>query len=58
MKMATVYCPYLSRRQVEKAIHVLRDKGILSKDNFNDDKFDHTNWYAFTEYGRMLKSKN
>ena len=54
MKMATVYCPYLTKYQVEDALWALRDKGIISKGNFNDDRFDHTNWYAFTEYGSGL----
>lgn len=56
MKMATVYCPYPTKNQVEDAINALRGKGIISTDHFNEDKFDHTNWYAFTEYGDMLRN--
>jgi len=52
MKMATVYCPFLTVRQ--GAFHTLLDKGIIAKEHFNEDQFDHTNWYAFTEYGEAL----
>lgn len=53
-KTMAVYCPYLSIEQIKGAVCVMRKKGILSTDRFNESKFDHTNWYAFTEYGKHL----
>ena len=53
-KTMIVYCPFLSIDQAKGAIYALREKGILVKDCFNETKFDHTNWHAFTEYGRLL----
>ena len=41
----------LSLDMVKNAIKTLTDEGIIKKENFNESKFDHTNWYAFTEYG-------
>lgn len=53
-KTMVVYCPYLSIDQAKGAVSLLKEKGIISKGRFNDSKFDHTNWYAFTEYGERL----
>lgn len=54
MKMMTVRYPFLSIHQVEYALKVLRMSGIISKGNFNSSRFDHANWYSFTEYGLEL----
>lgn len=53
-KTMVVYCPFLSIEQTKGAIYALKDKGIIAKKRFNSTKFDHTNWYAFTEYGKKL----
>ena len=53
-KTMIVYCPFLSIDQAKGAVYALKKKGIISTAKFNDTKFDHTNWYAFTEYGRHL----
>ena len=37
----------MARRSLKK----LAEEGIIVRDVFNDDKFDHTYWYAFTDYG-------
>lgn len=50
----TVYCPFLSVHQAGRAIDALERRRLIVKGNFNETKFDHTNWYAFTEYGRKL----
>lgn len=47
----------LSIDMVKDAVKVLVDNGILRKDNFNDNKFDHTNWYAFTEFGTQIMKR-
>ena len=53
-KTMVVYCPYLSINQIKGAVYALRKKGIITKGRFNASRFDHTNWYAFTEYGKHL----
>ena len=42
---------------VKGAIKNLLEENIMRKECFNDDKFDHTNWYTFTEYGENLVKK-
>lgn len=32
------------------------DKGYIKKGNYNDYKFDRTNWYTFTPYGEAMMS--
>ena len=56
-RMITVICPALSVHMVKDAIKALRETGIIRKECFNEDKFDHTNWYAFTEYGTRLMNE-
>lgn len=58
--MVTVICPCLTIHMVKDAIATLIDHKIIRKGRFNDSKFDHTNWYAFTEYGEkmMLEGDN
>lgn len=53
-KTMVVYCPYLSINQIKGAVYIMIEKGILSRGRFNNTRFDHTNWYAFTEYGKHL----
>ena len=33
------------------AVGLLKENGYIRKGCFNDNRFDHTNWYSFTEYG-------
>lgn len=53
-KSITVIYPFLSMAQVEYAIGQLRDKEIIKSRKLSAGGFDHTNWYAFTEYGRKI----
>lgn len=43
--------PYLKEKSIERALNHLVDEGLLLKGNFNEDKFDKTMWYAFTQKG-------
>lgn len=56
-KMASVI-KCLSVDMVKEAIKVLTDEGIIRKDNFNYSKFDHTNWYSFTDFGDHLMRRS
>ena len=54
--MMTGEFPFMSRHMVKDAIRVLKKKNIIRKGCFNENKFDHTSWYTFTDYGvRMME---
>ena len=56
MKTITVFCPFLSIDQASYAIKALKRRGIICCMKMEVKKFDHTNWFAFTEYGmRIMK---
>lgn len=40
---------YLSDRQISRALKNLVDDGWLIKDNFNNNPFDRTSWYALSD---------
>ena len=44
--------------QVRDAIDKLSEKKVIQKGCFNHSRFDHTNWYCFTEYGKSLMLKS
>lgn len=50
--------PYMNETKITRVITHLTNEGIIMKNNHNKDKFDRTNWYAFTEKGlEYLKGK-
>lgn len=49
--------PYIGEKSIERALTHLVDEGILLKGNYNEDKFDKTSWYAFTDAGEVLMSE-
>ena len=49
--MMTGEYPFLSVDMVKDAIKMLKEKNIIRKGCFNENKFDHTAWYTFTGYG-------
>lgn len=49
--------PYLSKRQIEYALGKLIDKGILLTGNYNSDRYNHTLWYAFSDFGKSILQK-
>ena len=58
MKKMVLELRCLSLDMVKDAVKVLTDEGIIRKDNFNYSRFDHTNWYSFTEYGEHLMKRS
>lgn len=53
-KTMTDHIPFLTEDTVRNSVRKLEAKGIISIGVLDDDKFDHTYWYAFTEYGEEL----
>ncbi len=45
---------FLSKDQAWRALERLVDGGVITKKRMKKSEFDHTNWYAFTEYGNQL----
>ena len=41
--------PYMSENQIRRVLESLVTQGILEKAKFNDNKYDHTLWYSFTD---------
>lgn len=55
--MIGAHYPFLTRSMVENALNVLVRSYVLKKGCFNENRFDKTNWYAFTEFGQYLMRK-
>ena len=47
--MMTGIFPFLSRHMVSDALERLIKAHVIKKDCLNSNRFDRTNWYAFTE---------
>lgn len=50
--------PYMSESKIKRAIANLIEKGIIMKGNHNENQYDRTNWYAFTDEGLALVQKH
>ena len=50
----TAAFPFFSKDGCLDALRNLRDAHILVKGSFNDSRFDHTYWHAFTGYGMKM----
>lgn len=52
-KLSAVY-PFMKEKAIRNALKRLICAGIISKDEFNESRFDRTASYSFTGYGEML----
>ena len=46
--------PYWSIQTLKTIISTCSEEGLIHKGNYNEKKYDKTNWYALTEKGLML----
>ncbi|MBQ7059755.1 MAG: hypothetical protein IJM83_10745 [Firmicutes bacterium] len=53
----TAAFPFFSKDGCLDALQHLRDAHILIKGTFNQSRFDHTYWHAFTRYGYKVMLK-
>jgi hypothetical protein len=53
-RQLSVLIPYLTPHMAKSALKRLVKAGIVRTFNFNENPFDHTYWYAFTDYGSQL----
>lgn len=49
--------PYFSIKQIRKIIDNLISSGILMKGNYNENPYNRTSWYAFTDEGLVMLEK-
>lgn len=49
--------PYLSAAQIKRIINSLIKQGIILKGNYNENQYDRTSWYAFTDEGLAIVRK-
>lgn len=56
-KTLALYAPYLAPATAKRALRRLVDKGVCKRTKLNDSPFDHTYWYAFSDYGHRLMHK-
>lgn len=49
--------PYLSERQINNTLKILKNKGIIQTGNYNKSAYDRTMWYAFTKMGVSIMQK-
>ena len=48
---------YLSAAQIKRIVNSLIKQGIILKGNYNENQYDRTNWYAFTDDGLAIVQK-
>lgn len=46
--------PFWSKNQIRHRLDSLIEAGVILKDNFNENKYNHTNWYAFKDEDKFL----
>jgi hypothetical protein len=53
-KAWTQHCPYYTAKQIRRILDELESGGFILKDNFNENAYDRTLWYALTEKGESI----
>ena len=53
-KTMTVHMPFLTEDMVRLSVRKLVDRGIIKIAVLDEDLFDHTYYYTFTDYGLEL----
>lgn len=46
--------PYMTESKIKRVVARLVELGIMVKGNYNENQYDRTNWYAFTDDGNAL----
>lgn len=49
--------PYVSQKQIQRALSHLKEEDVLVTGNFNKSSYDRTLWYAFTDKGMSIMRK-
>ena len=54
MEAFTKLFPYWSKRQVERILNSLIEKGLIIKGNYNQIAYDRTSWYSITQIVKCI----
>lgn len=46
--------PYVSQKTISRALHHLKEEGVILFGNYNKNPYDRTTWYAFTDQGDSM----
>ena len=46
--------PYMNESKIKRVVTRLVEVGILMKGNYNENQYDRTSWYAFTDKGNTI----
>lgn len=46
--------PFMKRYTIKKSLKLLEEKGMILIDKFNEESFDHTQWYALGDLGQKV----
>jgi DNA-binding PadR family transcriptional regulator len=46
--------PYMSEKQITYSLQKLEKKGYIKTGNYNKVAYDHTKWYAITDFGKSI----
>lgn len=49
--------PYMNESKIKRIVAKLVDAEVIMKGNFNDNQYDRTCWYAFTDKGTAIVQK-
>lgn len=49
--------PYMTESKIKRVIAKLVEQGVIVKGNYNENQYDRTTWYAFTDLGNALVQK-
>ena len=49
--------PYMKEGKIKRILSRLVEIGLLMKGNYNENQYDRTSWYAFTDEGRAFVKK-
>lgn len=50
--------PYMNESKVKRVLARLVDMGMIQKGNYNENQYDRTCWYAFTDNGTAIVQKH
>lgn len=46
--------PFWTEQNIKTILKHLKEKGVLITGNYNENKYDHTNWYAFVDEEKWI----
>lgn len=57
-KALTEIFPYMTESKIKRVVARLVDVGVIVKGNYNENQYDRTSWFAFTDEGDSMVQKH